>query len=204
MNWNNITLQQFQDIYRLSINTELDEIEKLTRTVCIIHGLTESEVDDLTLMEFNKLSKECSFLLSDKIPGKVQKTFMVGLNKYAINYKPTTLKHRQYVEIITFAEKPIENMHNIMASLVNQVSIWGKKKNLVDDHARIADEMLKAPLVSIYHSSVFFCKLYSALIKRIQGYLIKEMTSKGMTEQAASKLIMDSQSAMDGFIAQSK
>ncbi|HEX2684635.1 MAG TPA: hypothetical protein VHL77_11910, partial [Ferruginibacter sp.] len=71
------------------------------------------------MIEFNKLAKECSFLTGEKMPGKPVNSFRIGRNKYVINYKPTTLKHRQYVEILSFAEKPIENMHYIMASLVN-------------------------------------------------------------------------------------
>jgi predicted AlkP superfamily pyrophosphatase or phosphodiesterase len=204
MNWNNLTLQQFQEIHKLSTDTSLDEIEKVSRTICIIHGLTEMQVDDLAITEFNRLAAECKFLNTDAIPGKPVKSFRVGVKKYAINYKPTTLKHRQYVEILHFADKPVENMHLIMASLVNPVK-WGfKKKNKAEDHEAIANDMLNAPLLPVYHSCVFFCKLFKGLIEHTQGFLIKEMMDKGATRKQAISLVASSLNAMDGFIQQSK
>jgi hypothetical protein len=201
MTWEKITLGQFQDIHKLSTDTELDEMEKISRVICIIFNKTETEVDEMRLSEFNKLASECAtFLKTDKIPGKPVRSFRVGLNKYTINYKPTSLKHRQYVEILHFASKPVENMHNIMASLVNPVK-WGiRRDNKADDHSIVANDMLNAPLLAVYHSCVFFCKLYKDLIVHIQDYLIKEMMQKGATMKQAQELVTSSIAAMDGFI----
>lgn len=204
MNWNNLTLGQFQEIHKLTQDNSLDEIEKTCRTISILYGKTEAEVDDMDMAEFNKLASELKFLTAEHIPGKPVKSFRVGVNKYAINYKPTSLKYRQYVEILHYSERPIENMHLILASLVNPVKFGIKRKNKVDDHERISLEMQNAPLLAVYHAAVFFCKLFRDLIKHIQDYLIKEMTEKGATREQAMELIADSISAMDGFIQLNK
>jgi hypothetical protein len=205
MTWENITLQQFQDIHRLSLTANIDEIEKLSRVICILYNKTEAQVDEMSILGFNELAKDCKkFLSTDTIPGKPVRSFRVGVKKYAINYRPTELKHRQYVEILHFSDKPVENMHNIMASLVTRVK-WGFKiRNKASNHEEIASDMLNAPLFAVYHSCVFFCKLYRDLIEHTRDFLIKEMMSKGATRNQATRLLTNSINAMDGFIQQSR
>lgn len=199
MNWKTITLQQFQAIHALSKQTDLEDLDKVTQVICILYDKTEAQVDDMTLQEYNKLAAECKPYLTDKIPGKPVKSFRIGTRKYAINYKPTTLKHRQYVEILSFSEKPVENMHNIMASLVQPVR-WGfKRKNTAAEHSKIADDMLNAPLLAVYHSCVFFCKLYHDLMLHIRDYLIKEMMEKGATKTQAEYLMINLIQNLDGY-----
>lgn len=213
MTWDKITLGQFQDIYKLSKDKALDEFDKVSRIISIVYNFTEAQVDELPLTKFNELSRNCAFILKDEIPGKAVRSFSVSGRKYAINYKPSTLKHRQYVEILHFANNSMDNMHNIMASLVQPVK-WGMRKpnkvgyriqpNSADDHAKVADDMLNAPFTVVYHSCIFFCKLYKASIEHIQDYLIAEMMTKGMTEQKATRMLNYSISAMDGFITQKR
>lgn len=204
MTWDKITLSQFQDIYKLSKHTKIDELDKVSRIISIVYNLTEAQVDELPLTKFNELSRNCAFILKDEIPGKAVRSFRVSGRKYAINYKPSTLKHRQYVEILHFAQNSMDNMHNIMASLVQPVK-WGfRKPNSADDHAKVADDMLNAPFVVVYHSCIFFCKLYKASIEHIQDYLIAEMMTGGMTMEKATQMLNYSINAMDGFITQKR
>lgn len=204
MTWDKITLGQFQDIYKLSSDTELDDMERISRAISIVYGLSEAQVDDLSITKFNELAKSCAFIMTGDIPGKPVRSFYIGRKKYAINYKPQSLKHRQYVEILHFSEKPIDNMHYIMASLVNPVRFGFKLKNTAKLHSDLSERMLNAPFLAVYHSCIFFCKLYKSLIEVIQSSLIAEMMSKGMTKEDAKKIITISTSAMDGFITQSR
>lgn len=204
MNWENITVEQFQEIYRLSINTSLDELDKLTRVMCILLDKTENEIDEMTVSQFNTLAKECAFVLTDKIPGKPEKCINIGIKKYAINYNPSKLRHRQYVEILHFSDKPIDNLHYLMASIVNPVKFGLRKKNKAEMHEAIARDMLKAKLIDVYHSCLFFCKLYVNSITVIRGYLEMEMTEKGMTKEQAKEAVSLSLNAMGGFIQQER
>lgn len=204
MNWTNITLGQFQDIYKLSKEADLDEIEKISRAISIIYDLSEQQVDDLTIGKFNELGKACSIFLSGDIPGKPVRSFRIGSKCFAINYAPQSLKHRQYVEILHFSERPIDNMHYIMASLVQPVKWRFKRPNKSEDHSKLSALMIDAPFLAVYHSCVFFCKLYKNSIEAIRPYLMQEMMSQGMTKTEAERLIMISISSMDGFIQQNR
>lgn len=204
MDWSNISVQQYQDLHRLSLDENVDEMDRIVRAICIMYNKTETQVDDMSVSEFNNLAKSCNFLFTNEIPGKPQRTIRIGTRKYTIQYDPTKLTQRQYVEILSFGTKPIENMHLIMASLVQPVK-WGfKQKNNVKDHPKVAMDMLNARVIDVYQTCVFFCKVYSSLIKNIRGYLIREMMQKGATKEAAEQLVTSSQNAMDGFFQHTK
>ena len=197
--WSNLSIAQFQDIHRLSLNTSLDEMSKIERAIAILYNLSEEDVGNLPIDHFNKLAKDCAFLQSEIIPGKPQKYIKVGTKKYGILYDVRKLKHRQYVEILHFSEKPIDNMHLIMASLVQPIK-WGFwKSNKVSSHESIANDMLNAKLVDVYHSCVFFCNVYSSLLEVIKASLVAEMMSKGMTKNQAEEMILISRQAIHGF-----
>lgn len=204
LSWSNITVQQFQDIHRLSITPDIDDFDRVERAICILFDKTESQVDDLLVSEFEALARQCSFALTEQIPGKPEKKISAGGKQYAITYDPTRLRHRQYVELITYSEKPFDNMHLIMASLVQPVK-WGmRKKNRAEDHQVYATDMLNARLIDVYHSCVFFCKLWISLMERIRASLVVEMMKKGMTKETALELLNCSINGMAGFIQPGK
>lgn len=202
MNWNTLTVQQYQDIYNLN---EPDELTKTIKIICILYGKTEAEVDSMDLTEFNKLSAIASKGLAvDQIPGSYKSVIRAGKNKYRINYAPSTLKLRQYVELQQYAQNPIQNMHLLMASIVEPIKYFIPRKNNVDDHEKYAADMLNAKVVDVYHSCVFFCKLYRDSIENGRKYLVESMTKQGMTETMANEVFQSLISTMDGFIPQNK
>jgi hypothetical protein len=204
MEWKDLTVGQFLDLHRLAITADVDDITKAQRAVCILYGLSERQVDDMLISEFNQKSSEAVRFLTKDIPGKAVRRMRVGKNVYSIQYNPKKLTHRQYVEIISFGEKPIENMHYIMASLVEKVK-WGtKRKNKAEEHERIANDLLSAKVVDVYHSCVFFCNLYVNSITRIKDYLVQETTKKNpkITVTQANELLQLSVDVMAGFIPQ--
>lgn len=206
LSWSNITVQQFQDIYRLSITRDLDDISKAECAITILYDKTEHEVDNMTIAEFNRLAKESAFVLAGEsgIPGKPVRRIKIGKHRYAITYDPSKLRHRQYVELLQYGDKPIENMHLIMASIVQPVTWYGKKlKNSVDDHSAIAEDMRSARLVDIYHCCVFFCKLFVNSIQSIKDSLMKEATKEAIPLQLI-QLINSSQNIMAGSITHEK
>jgi len=203
LSWQNITVQQYLDIYRLSLNTDLDDMAKLERVICILFDMTEQQVDNLSMLEFTELSKEVGFIMNGDIPGKPVRNIKVGRKKYSITYDPSKLKHRQYVELIHFGESPIENMHMIMASVVQPVAWYGKKlPNKADDHEMISSDMLQAPVIHVYHACVFFCKIYVSLITNIKDSLVVQMMNQGTSRKKAEELITASINVMAGFIPQ--
>lgn len=202
MSWANITVGQFLDLYKLSINKELDEMERVERAIGICYNLSDKQVEEIKMGEFANKSREAAKFLTDKIPGKPVKVIKAGGRKFKIIYDPTQLRQRQYVEITYFGKSPIENMHLIMASIVKPINKLGiATKNKVDDHPEVAEFMLSAPVVDVYHACVFFCKLYRNLINHTQASLVREiMETTTLTREEAEQVVKLSTKALDGFI----
>lgn len=166
--------------------------------MCILYDMTETQVDEMSVIDFNKKCRECAkFLSISEVPGEAKKK----INGYWVNYEPQTLKHRQYVEINYWVNDFVENMHLILASIVMPVK-WKffKGVNKADEHSKYAEAMLSAKIVDVYHSCVFFCKLYSNLIGVTVDYLGSKNMLKGMNQQMITALKDDTV----GFIAPQK
>lgn len=201
--WSTLTVGQFLDLYRISTDKSLEEMDKLEQAVGVIYNLTPREVEDLSMGKFTELSKQAAQFLTEKIPGKPVRIIKTEKRKYLITYNPASLRQRQYVEILHFGSKPVENMHLIMASLVQPITWYGRrKKNTAEDHPNIASDLLTAKVVDVYHACVFFCKLYINLIKNIRVSLEQQMITQGVTKEQASAAIQISIDAMAGFIPQ--
>lgn len=202
--WETITVAQYQELYRLSLSTGLDEFTKVENAVCILYNLSENEVGDLNIQKFKEYASNIAFVFSkETIPGKAQKYLKCGTKKYKVNYRVTDLTHGQYVSLQHFSEKPIENMHYILACISNPVRFGIKFKNKTSKHLKYSQDLLNARMIDVYHSSVFFCKVYTNSIKAIRGYLENQMIMTGATKKEAASLLNHSINAMDGFIQQS-
>jgi hypothetical protein len=199
MTWNEITVEQFMELHKLSLQ-KIDDLEKTEKAVQIIYGKTERQIEEMPFGEFNALAKQAGKFLTEQIPGKAKRIIKAGKQKFEIIYDPTKLKHRQYVEVLHFGTSPIENMNLIMASIVRPVKWFWSKENNVDDHEKVAEQLLKAKVCDLYHACVFFCNLYKNLMNATRDYLIPEMVKTGkITRKGAESLLMDSVNAMDGF-----
>ncbi len=168
MNWQTITVQQFQQLHKVSTSNDSDE-DKSVQAVAILYNMTEAQVDDMDLLQFKKLcAKTAAVLDISQIPGKPE----TRIGNYKIVYNPAKLKHRQYVEINHWVDNQIENMHLIMASLVVPIkwNFW-TSPNKSEHHEQYATDILQQPFYKVYQACVFFCELYKALIEATAGYL---------------------------------
>lgn len=204
--WNKITVGQFQAIYKLSQDKNMSDEDKACGIISILYDMTLTQVDELPMSTFTELSKQSVAMLNvEDIPGKPERIIKANGKKYGVIYDPTKLQHRQYVETITYGDKPIENMHLVMASIVQPVNWLGKwGKNDVNQHADIAENLKQARVMDVYHTCIFFCKLYLNSMEGIKPYLVSEMMKGGVNQQQGTELLTTSISIMAGHILPKK
>lgn len=203
MTWEKVTVEKYQAIFQLS---EIkDEMDRVIAAISILFDKSETEVNDMTVQEFNEYAKKCMFIFGD-IPGKPVKTFKANGKKYAICYDVTKMRFRQYAEISHFGSDTVGNIHLIMASIVQPVNWIGKRKrNKAEDHLIISQDILKARFIDVFHAMVFFCSLFRSLIKSSKDYLVlKMMEELKMESYEAEMLLQDSMRDMDGFFQRIK
>lgn len=178
--------------------------EKIYKVMGVLLDKTESEINNMTVQDFNRQAKQISFVFGADIPGKPEKYFKANGRTYAINYRVDKIRWAQYVEIKSFLQGGcVPNLHKLMASIVVPVKrfLWFKfpQKNDSDMHEVVAEDMLKARFIDLYHSCLFFYQLYKSSMEIIKGYLVKELSMKIPMEQAMTEAT-NLMTALDGFM----
>jgi len=207
MTWNELTVWQYQQIYPIVTKPEKDwtTLDVESKLVGILHNLTDTQVDSLSVGEFNKLKVTLNFL-DDKIEGKPVKYTEVNGKRYKFIYDVQQIKAARYIETKVFSTDLVGNLHKLAASMVmpQRKTWWGK---WVDDkydaskHSDYAEDLQGANFMHVYQSIVFFYQVYRNWIEVSQAYLVKEMTNKGMSLEQAKEVVQILCSTLDGNIA---
>lgn len=207
MTWNELTVWQYQQIYPIVTKPEKDwtNLDVESKLVGIIYNLTETQVDSLTIQQFNNLRGTLDFL-DNKIEGKPVKYTQVNGKRYRFVYDVQQMKAARYIESKVFSTDLINNLHKLAASMVMpQRKTWYGK--WVDDkydaakHSEYAADLQASNFIHIYHSVVFFYQVYRNWIEVTKDYLVTEMTNKGMTKEVADQVVQTLCETLDGSIA---
>jgi len=197
-----MTIKKFQELYYISTQ-EISDVDKAQKYVECYTGKTPDQVEAMSLRRFNilcakvtKVFTELTHTLDTSTP---KKGVIIKGRIYRINYdiKKQPFNAGKYVEIATFAADPIMNLHKIMATLATPVSFYGKDKKRT--HEEISEDFESMNFVHAYQACVFFYAVMNNSIKALRPYLVKELTTKGVSQQAADRLMKDSLNILDGF-----
>jgi len=171
-----ISVKKFQELYTIS-NIETNEAEKSSLLVQCLTGKNQDEVDKMPIGKYNELCQKITSVFA-RYTGEMNLTkpknwIWVKNRLYRINYdiaKPP-MNAGKYVEIATFSEDIIGNMHKIMATMVTPMRLTykGLQPKKKKDHEQIANDMLEMDFGVVYHSCVFF---YAVFTKSIQNSII--------------------------------
>ena len=207
MTWNELTVWQYQQIYPIVTKPEKDwtTLDVESKLVGILHNLTDTQVDSLSVSEFNKLRTTLSFL-DDKIEGKPVKYTEVNGKRYRFVYDVQQMKAARYIETKVFSTELVSNLHKLAASMVmpqrkTWYGMWVDDKYDAAKHSEYADDLQASNFIHIYHSVVFFYQVYRNWIEVSQAYLVKEMMNQGMSMELAQKGVQTLCEILDGSIA---
>jgi len=207
MTWNELTVWQYQQIYPIVTKPEKDwtTLDVESKLVGILNNLTDTQVDSLSVSEFNKLRSTLSFL-DDKIEGKPVKYTEVNGKRYRFVYDVQQMKAARYIETKVFSTELVANLHKLAASMVmpqrkTWYGMWIDEKYDAAKHSEYAEDLQASNFIHIYHSVVFFYQVYRNWIEVSQGYLVKEMMTQGMSLELAQKGVQTLCEILDGSIA---
>jgi hypothetical protein len=207
MTWNELTVWQYQQIYPIVTKPEKDwtMLDVESKLVGILHNLTDTQVDSLSVAEFNKLKVTLNFL-DDKIEGKPVKYTEVNGKRYKFIYDVQQIKAARYIEAKVFSTDLVGNLHKLSASMVipqrkTWYGIWVDDKYDASKHSQYAEDLQGANFMHVYQSVVFFYQVYRNWIEVSKDYLVQEMMNQGMTMDLALKGVQILCDTLDGSIA---
>lgn len=199
MNWNKITVRQYQDILPIITDEKLTNLDRLVKVISILTGKDEDIIDSWPIDKLN----DYKHLFEFDFKKEAKKRVKVNGSYYRFNWEINKLKAARYIEAKTFVSGGLfQNLHKIMASCViperKILGFYFDKKYNAADHSKYADDLLDAPFPFVYNACVFFCQL---LMKWIETILSSSEELKGkMTEQKMKALKESLANITDGFI----
>lgn len=206
MKWNELTLWQYQQLMPTITNPDKDwtELDAEVKQLCIVTGLTEHQIDSLSLTALKELRKELGFL-NEPIEGKPVNYIVTNGKRYRINYDIKNMPSARYIESKVFSKDTLANLHKIAASMVipqkrNWLGKWVDQEYDASKHEEYAADMQEANFVHIYHSLVFFYQVYKNWIEVSRDYMTAEMMKAGMTKKEADMVVDLLLESMDGTI----
>jgi len=207
MTWNELTVWQYQQIYPIVTKPEKDwtNLDVESKLVGIIYNLTDTQVDSLSIQQFNNLRGTLTFL-DDKIEGKPVKYTEVNGKRYRFVYDIQQIKAARYIESKVFSTDLVSNLHKLAASMVvpqkkTWYGRWIDEEYNAAKHSQYADDLQASNFIHIYNSVVFFYQVYRNWIEVSRGYLVKEMMAKGLTTELAQGVVQTLCETLDGSIA---
>jgi hypothetical protein len=207
MTWNELTVWQYQQIYPIVTKPEKDwtKLDIQTKLVGIVYNLTDAQVDNLSVMQFNNLRNTLDFV-STEPKGESIKFAEINGKRYRFIYDVFKINAARYIESKVFSSDLIGNLHKIAASMVvpqkrNWYGKWVDDKYDAAKHSEYAEDMLEAKFVNIYYSIVFFYQVYRNWIEISKDYLAKEMMESGLTKEVADQAVQTLCVILDGSIA---
>ena len=171
-----ITILKFQQLFAIS-QMEMDELDKSILLVQTLLDKSQFEVETMKVKKFNKVCAEInkSFEIFNKKleSDKPKQIVKVNGRWYFLNYEITKkpMNAGRYVEVASFSNDIIGNLHKILASMANPMewTLKGLKVKKYDatEHEEIANDMLHLDFSVAYHAAVFFCALFNESIKAL-------------------------------------
>ena len=189
-NYRNLPVGKWLEIFELSKDENVDELEQQVKTIAILTGLTEDEVLDLPIMEYKSLASKTKFL-EKEYEGKLQIAKSYGLNGMELipvkDFNKITTA--QYVDYQTFSK---EGDMYLVQTLSTLLVPKGKKYNDGYDmdavQEAIRENLSVADVLSLY---AFFLTKWVKSIKDSQTYLdkeIKKIPNKEMREKLMKQM----------------
>lgn len=197
-----VTISKFQELYKISIQ-DINEAEKSALLVQEFTGFNEAKVNAMPLKKFNtlcaKINKKFEAYGVELDNKKPQKYVAVKGRLYLLEYdlaKPP-MNAGKYVELATYSEDIIGNLHKIMATMCTPLkfTIKGLKRK-EKNHKQVAEDMLDIDFEVAYQSCVFFYAVFSKSIQALVTYFKTIATDQAKVEQVLTNLA----EFTDGFI----
>ena len=186
MNWNDISIKQYNDIKNLYLDTELSDEDRLILQINILFG-----VDALKLKttELHKYVNDMKFLGS-KIPKmKIKKEYQLGNNTYTLKKDLRDVRVAQWIDWQNFLKdgSDTDNFPNLLSIFFfpKGETEYGENYDIEQVRSDINNHLSIAEAMSI---SSFFLTYQKALSIRFLLYTRKQTLKTPLTKEQKKKV----------------
>ena len=186
MDWSDISINKFQEIYK----AEQEGGEDLPfKILAIVKEKTLDDILNLPLSKLNVMMKDIAFYYREpKIPF-VKFRFKLGDNKYRIFLKPYDMTVAQYIDFVSFAGDYSEHLARFLSTVIIPV---GHKYGDGYDLDAVAEDIGKylsvADGLAVASFFLTWSRLYAKIILKSSVRKLKALTKKEKDPELKAKL----------------
>ena len=168
MDWKDINLKTFVEIYNISTNAFIPDDDKALRIAALLNGMTFNQFMDLSLPKATELVAKINFLYEKPKPEKIKREYILNGRKYCPfkDFSEMTLaQYADYQSVIV--EKFEEHLIDLMYILLIPK---GKTYNDGYDKDEAMEDIGTLSVTEALGLADFFLKQYRRLMKRTLLY----------------------------------
>jgi hypothetical protein len=177
--WKDISIRKFIRVNEV-VHTEYEQpLDQQIALIAAVTDMPEAEILRLERTELQEMVEALSFLNSvDSISTKWPKWFMIRGRLFKPVQKLDKLTAGQYIDLMSFAKEPMENLHKVLATLSLPCKWFRAQKYDGSRHKELSDFFYEHLTMDIaYPIALFFCNLWQAFMPTILTFLEKEVDS---------------------------
>ena len=202
MNWQKVTIEQYQEVYRLLKDTGMDSFEKETLILAALSGKTTRQIEALTIADYKKLRQEVDFAFSAPPKGKPSQYIKANGRWYKVIYDIRKIRANQYVTLQHFAKSDIiENLHQVLACTVAPArriaGFFVAGRYNASNHERYAEDLKQCAFIHAHNSALFFWTLFNNAIAECLPFL--EDKAKEALKSRSNPSLTHSSEPTDGW-----
>lgn len=191
MQWNNLTVRQFQGLSEIAQQPFDHEIERSCALLASLDGLPVEHYEGMPLDELKAQLPRLAFLHTGEIPAVPTPKFIkAGGRTYRVVYDFQALTAGQFIDVITAtreASDQVRNLHLTMAALCVPTK-WrlGRRVTLeygAEPYTEVAERMLDASLLEVQAVGNFFFQLWQDFLTSMPGFLKKKMETMDQNDR---------------------
>lgn len=207
MNWNSLTVEQYQTLYPIITREDLTNLDRLVEIISVCEGLSIEEIDGWPFGKLMDKEKEYSFLYNMDFDKTAKRYIDCNGKRYKFVWEIQKMPAARYIEAKTYGQDVAGNVHRIMASCAMPMkkTLWWWQTTKYDarEHETYANDFKKAKFVDVYNCVVFFCQLLKDWIESSKDYLVSQM-EQVMSKIQAETLLHSLWETMDGYTTLNK
>ena len=198
-NWTQISISDYMELQDI-INME-DAVDVEIGIVALLCGVSEDEILDLPLPEYQRLRGEAQFIAQfPEVKNKAPKSITIGNKKYEVITNMRKLTTAQYIDFQTYLKQgdDVNNLPNILSVFIlPKGSKYGDESYSIEDLQKDIKEYL--PVTTAFEMCGFFQLTFLNSIRNILFYLeLKMGKAKNQKEKEVKKAIQELRLTLNG------
>lgn len=188
--WQEVTLEQFQQIQELAEDLNLTPIDYKLEVISILTGVDTITLSEMEVTSLNMVWGKLEWIKTNP-KDKAVEYIAIGAKVFEVCYDVTKLTAGQYIDLSHLLKEPKEaykHYHEIMAALCKPIKLkwFFGYSTKYEGYAKYANDFKQVTMDKVFPVTAFFLQVWSGLMANMPNYLIE--TTRKIQEEIMTEI----------------